>query len=111
MGLREVFILEDSFSSKYKWWHVSSHHPELKALVILTFSCRFVLTNTAFDTVASTVVLLRISKRLTFHLRYPFALIGNHVFSADQLYSIGMLLVFQGSLWEALHCFSSVIKM
>lgn len=33
----------------------------------------------------------------------PISLRGNYVFFADYLYGVGMLLIFQGSLWNVCH--------
>jgi len=44
---------------------------------------------------------LTYQERLGFHLYYSFFLRVNHVFSASYFFGAGMLLIFQGSVWEA----------
>jgi len=40
----------------------------------------------------------------------PICLRGNYVFSAYYIYGVGMLLIFQGSLWDVCHEYSSLMK-
>jgi hypothetical protein len=89
-----------SLQNSSKWYQFPLIGHNWKHHIILKFSCP-VWTSTNFEPFVSFVVLVCISWKLGFPLHYPFVLRGNHVFSSDLFYGIGVLLFFRGSLWTA----------